>query len=289
MLKKILAGFIIGLVLNTPCVNVQAATDGKNGTDGKNFPSLLNNASESPRLKMITDSLYNIMGLAIFGLERDVFYNAFKGYEVLLSKNKLKKPDLLTICDYSQSSNNQRLYVINLKEGRLLFNTLVSHGKNSGGEYATSFSNLNSSNKSSLGFMVTGETYRGKAGYSMRFDGMEQGINDKVRQRDIVLHGSAFVNPGMVEQRGVIGNSLGCPAVPLSQHKQIIDAIKNGSCFFINHPDSWYVRTSAILNAKFDLVPTASALANGNSATAAPTPAAQADGTITGNSTGCSF
>lgn len=144
---------------------------------------------------------------------------------------------------------------MDLKAGRLLFNTFVSHGKNSGEEYATSFSNVKESNKSSLGFLVTAETYNGKAGYSLRFDGMEPGINDKVRYRDIVFHGSKFVNQQRVEDRGMIGKSLGCPAVPYEVHRKIIEVIKGGSCFFINHPDEVYAHTSPILNARFELNP----------------------------------
>lgn len=195
------------------------------------------------------------MGLEGFGLQRDVFFKAYKGYNYLLKKGLVRKKNILTVCDYSQSSNNKRLYVIDLKETRLLFNTFVSHGKNSGGEFATTFSNLVESNKSSLGFMMTGETYNGKAGYSMRFDGMEAGINDKVRARDVVLHGSNFVNAQRVEERGMIGNSLGCPAIPNDKRKQVIDAIKGGSCFYINHTDNWYNTTSSIINASFDIAP----------------------------------
>ncbi len=235
--------------------SVKANAADKIPTDDKNFPSLLTSSADAPQLKHQSDSLYDLIALNLYGLERDVFFTAYKGYQILLNKGAIKKKNILTVCDYSQSSNNKRLYIIDVKEGRLLYNTFVSHGKNSGGEYATSFSNLQSSNKSSLGFMVTAETYRGKAGYSLRFNGMEAGINSNVRNRDIVLHGSNFVNTRVMQERGTIGNSLGCPAVPLAQHKQIIDAIKGGSCFFVNHPDSWYTRTSAIINAKFDLAP----------------------------------
>ncbi len=262
MLKKnvLHKGLLVMVLLSVACTSWAKVGD-NDFTDGKNFPSLLTSSAQSPALKRMSDSLYDIIGLNNYGLERDVFYSALKGYEILDKKGMIRKKNVLTICDYSQSSNNKRLYVINVKEGRLLFNTFVSHGKNSGGEFATSFSNLTQSNKSSLGFMLTAETYSGKAGYSMRFDGMEPGINDKVRARDIVLHGSNFVNARVVEERGRIGNSLGCPAVPNEKRKQIIDAIKGGSCFFINHPDSWYTRTSTILNARFDIVPIAT-LAN---------------------------
>jgi hypothetical protein len=232
------------------------AGDGKKGVPGeKNFPSLLSNSSNSPFLKKTADSIYDLISLGEYGLQRDVFFNAYKGYKYLENRGMLPRKNLLTICDYSQSSNNKRLYVVDLLNSRLLFNTYVSHGKNSGDEFATSFSNSNNSNKSSQGFLVTGSTYSGKAGFCMRFSGMEAGINNKVSSRGIVLHGSRFVNEDMVSSRGAIGKSLGCPAVPLGMHSRIIAAIKGGSCFFINSPDQWYVHNSSILNSSFDLAP----------------------------------
>ena len=244
---------LIAFLTSVVPLSVRAKTDGKKATGDKNFPSLLNNSFDAPVLKVQSDSLYNLMGLGNYGLQREVFFKAYKGYNFLLKKGLVRKKNILTVCDYSQSSNNKRLYVIDLKETRMLFNTFVSHGRNSGGEFANTFSNLIESNKSSLGFMLTAETYNGKAGYSMRFDGMEAGINDKVRTWDIVLHGSYFVNAQMVETRGIIGNSLGCPAIPNDKRNQVIEAIKGGSCFYINHPDNWYNTTSSIINANFDI------------------------------------
>ena len=246
---------LIAFLTSVMPLSVRAKTDGKKATGDKNFPSLLSNSFEAPLLKVQSDSLYNLMGLGNYGLQREVFFKAYKGYNFLLKKGLVRKKNILTVCDYSQSSNNKRLYVIDLKETRMLFNTFVSHGRNSGGEFANTFSNLIESNKSSLGFMLTAETYNGKAGYSMRFDGMEAGINDKVRTRDIVLHGSYFVNAQMVKTRGIIGNSLGCPAIPNDKRNQVIEAIKGGSCFYINHPDNWYNTTSSIINANFDIAP----------------------------------
>lgn len=233
------------------------------GTPDKNFPSLLSTPSDAPVLKRTADSLYDNYGLGAYGLQRDVFFYAYKGHQFLKIKSQLKKTNLLTIADYSQSSNNKRLYVIDLESGRMLFNTYVSHGKNSGDEFATSFSNLTSSNKSSLGFMVTAETYTGKAGLSMRFYGMEKGINDNVRTRDIVLHGSRYVNESIINNRGLIGNSLGCPAVPFGLHNRIINTIKDGSCFYVHHTDTHYTSSSAIIKAKFDLDPASVALQQG--------------------------
>jgi hypothetical protein len=263
------------------CAYASARSDNKGFSDDKNLPSLLGNSINAPALRRVSDSIYNLIGLSSYGLQSDVFFNAYKGYQYLNNKDLLRKQNLLTICDYSQSSASKRLYVIDVVNSRLLFNTYVSHGRNSGQEFATSFSNLRNSNKSSLGFMVTGETYSGVAGYSMRLNGMEPGINDKVRSRDIVLHGSRFVNENMVSERGFVGKSFGCPAVPLAVHKKIIDAIKGGSCFYVYSPDDWYAHTSRILNSTFDLAPTATdnvavqtsvetSTANGTTANAAP-------------------
>jgi len=137
-------------------------------------------------------------------------------------------------------------------EGKLLFNTYVSHGKNSGKEYATSFSNRTNSHKSSLGFMITADTYNGGRGYSMHLDGMEAGINDRVRSRNIVMHGSKYVNADRADDGESMGRSYGCPAVSYAESRQIIDKIKNGSCFFIYAENKPYTSTSKILNARFE-------------------------------------
>jgi hypothetical protein len=220
-------------------------------TDGKKFASLLSSDEPSAVMGWV-DSMYNKMHLDSFGLQHDVFFYACKGYQYLLSQNKLQRPEILTICDYSQLSSSKRLYVIDMVNGQILFNTYVSHGKNSGKEYANSFSNRNNSHKSSLGFLVTADTYRGKSGYSMHFDGMETGINDHVRARNIVLHGSFYVNGFRADEGTLMGRSYGCPAVPFGEHEEIIDNIKGGSCFFIYSPDYLYTRASRILNAHFD-------------------------------------
>lgn len=243
-------------------------------TDGKKFPSLL--ASDVPAtVNNWVDSMYYGMHLDSLGLKRDVFFMACKGYEYLLSQNRLKRPDILTICDYSQLSNSKRLYVIDMVAGSLIYNTFVSHGKNSGLDSATSFSNKNNSHKSSLGFMVTGETYRGKAGYSMHFDGQEKGINDHVRMRNIVLHGSFYVNEDRADAGTMMGRSFGCPAVPYGEHEGIIDQITGGSCFFVYSPNMLYLKTSKILNAHFDW-PITLLAQSGNYSQAQPAEAAPA-------------
>ncbi len=220
--------------------------------DVKHFPSLLSNSAESAAANSLVDSLYTSIHLDNAGLSHDAFFKAYKGYQYLLSKNKLEKKDLLTICDYTQSSGQKRLYVIDLAAGKLLFNTFVAHGHNSGTTIATSFSNMNSSNKSSEGFLVTAETYVGHNGYSMRFDGMEQNFNGNVRMRDVVMHGSDYVCAERAANGTMMGRSWGCPAVPRQECNQIIDKIKGGSCFFIYTNDPVYVHSSPVLNARFE-------------------------------------
>lgn len=229
------------------------AADGIFNNDDKKFPSLLPSASdEAPEVARWIDSAYGIMHLDSMGLSKNVFFYACKGYRYLLSQNRLSNTDLLTICDYTQSSKSKRLYVIDMKQYSVLFNTYVSHGKNSGGEYATSFSNRAETHKSSLGFAVTGDTYRGRAGYSLVLNGMEKGFNDKVKSRNIVMHGSFYVNEQRADEGASMGRSFGCPAVPYELHRQIIDVIRNGSCLFMYADDKFYTSTSKILNARFN-------------------------------------
>jgi hypothetical protein len=200
----------------------------------------------------IVDSIYSKANLSIAGLNRNVFAEAYKGYQYLLSAGKVKRSEVLTIVDYSKRSSEKRLYVIDMLNGELLYNTFVAHGKNSGADYATSFSNKMSSNKTSLGFMVTAETYIGSKGYSLRLDGQEGGINDRVRDRAVVMHGSNYVSPERAANGTMMGRSFGCPALSYREHKEIIDEIKNGSVFFAYYPDVTYSNRSKIINADFE-------------------------------------
>ena len=240
---------LLSLVLCSFTPKSNVSSDPK---DGKNLPTLLSNNSASSEAVHLVDSLYSNLHLEEAGLNKQAFFNAYKGFQYLLSKNKLENRSLLTICDFSQPSNNKRLYVIDLKNNSLLYNTYVAHGHNSGTTVANSFSNLNSSNKSSLGFLVTAETYTGHNGYSMRFDGMEPGINDNVRMRDIVMHGSAYVGSERAKSGAMMGRSFGCPAVDCRISKQIIDRIKGGSCFYVYGNDATYAHNSKIVNASFE-------------------------------------
>jgi hypothetical protein len=169
------------------------------------------------------------------------------GYNALLQKGLVKKTNILTIVDFSKSSTQKRLHVINIATGKVLLSTWVAHGKNSGLEYATSFSNENESNKSSLGFYTTGTTYNGEHGYSLKLQGCERGINDAAYQRAIVIHGADYVSNDIVQAQGFLGRSLGCPAVPINVNKKLIDLIKGGTCLFVYHPNKKYLQQSKLV------------------------------------------
>ena len=193
-------------------------------------------------------TLYDSMKLEKSGLNQKAFEYAWRGYHNLLKTGQLKKSYVLTVCDFTQSSSNKRMYVIDVAHKKLLFNTYVSHGMNSGIEYATSFSNRANSFKSSLGFFVTSKTYFGRNGLSLKVKGLEKGFNDLAAKRHIVLHGSDYISPQYLKDNGEMGRSLGCAAIPNAMSPRIIKTIRNGSCLFVYHPTVKYLTHSSIIN-----------------------------------------
>jgi hypothetical protein len=195
------------------------------------------------------EDLYTEVNLADSGLSRDVFELAIKGLKKLDTEGKLNNPNLITIADYSQSSNRKRLYVIDLKDRKLLFNTYVAHGRNTGDEYARSFSNQEGSLKSSLGFYITEKPLVGShTGFALMINGVEKGINDKAIKRAIIIHGADYATENFIKKYGRLGRSLGCPALPPDMNKPIIEKIKGGTCLFIYNPDNKYICSSSLLN-----------------------------------------
>ena len=193
---------------------------------------------------------YNEWNLTAAGISKQAFDYAVKGYQYLKQKNMLKNTSVITIVDYSKPSSEKRLFVLDMNEGKILFQTLVAHGRNSGYVYATDFSNAASSYKTSLGFYVTADTYTGNNGYSLKLKGCEKGINDKAMERAIVMHGADYADENFLQHNGYLGRSHGCPAVPEKVSKQIIDVIKNGSCMFLYYPTKKYTGHSKILNSE---------------------------------------
>jgi len=194
------------------------------------------------------DVLYATISLEQYGLSKEAFDHAWKGYQYLLAHHEINRTDYLTVCDLSQSSRQKRLYIIDVANCALVTHTYVAHGKNSGAEYASRFSNTPESLQSSLGFFITSQTYIGKHGLSLRLNGADPGFNDKALERTIVIHGASYVNEARVRAGMYMGRSWGCPAVPQKESAAIINTIKNGTCLFIYHPSRNYLQHSKILN-----------------------------------------
>lgn len=182
-------------------------------------------------------------------LEDDITFETFKralsGYETYSCENK----EIITIIDYTKPSTEERLFIISLEQKKLLYKSLVAHGKNTGLNLAVDFSNKGSSLKSSPGFYSTAETYHGKHGYSLRLDGLESGINHNARNRAIVMHGADYVSKSFIKTHKRLGRSWGCPAVPVELSKDIIDLIKGGSCLYIHANDANYLEQTDVLPA----------------------------------------
>ncbi|WP_373514034.1 murein L,D-transpeptidase catalytic domain family protein [Persicitalea sp.] len=192
--------------------------------------------------EQICANLYDSLQLEAAGLSREAFRYAWYGFQ----EAKFSKP-ILAIADFSQSSRNKRLYVIDFSTNRVVLNTYVAHGRNSGQEFASKFSNVNSSYQSSLGFYRALNTYQGKHGLSLRLQGLEKNINDQALARAIVMHGADYVSEDFIRQTGRLGRSLGCPAIPQADHESLIKLLHDGAGLFLYYPDEAYLTHSSIL------------------------------------------
>lgn len=181
-------------------------------------------------------------------LNRNVLKLALTAYKNASREGAVKKP-VLTVIDYSLPSNKQRMWVFDVNSERLLYNTYVAHGKNSGGNRANHFSNLNSSKESSLGTYITKGTYMGHKGYSLNLQGLDKGFNDNAYNRRVVIHGAWYVEPDFIRKAGRAGLSWGCPAIAQTLAKPVINTIKNGSVVFAYFPDKKFLSHSGYLVA----------------------------------------
>ncbi len=189
-----------------------------------------------PTFESKEDSIYNTLKSNQYDLPSfEGFKEALKGFYSLKEKGIIQK-DILTLVDFSLSSNVKRLWVIDMSTNTILYNSLVAHGRNTGEEFANSFSNANSSFKSSLGFYATGEIYNGKHGMSLKLDGLEKGVNNNARERGVVIHSADYVSNDFIKCNKRLGRSQGCPAIPKEALTSIVNTIKNKSCLFIYHP-----------------------------------------------------
>jgi len=235
ILPLVLITFLISSAFKAPNVN-------SNKKPKANTDKVISEDAAFEVFELYND--FKIKNVSVPNLES--FSQALTGYTKLKNAGKIKN-QVLTIIDFSLSSSKKRLWVIDMTTHKVLFNTVVAHGRNTGLEFAKYFSNTNNSNQSSLGFYVTGETYYGKNGLSMFLDGQEKGINSNARKRYVVFHGAKYANPDFVKKNGRLGRSLGCPAVPTAVNKAIISKIKNKSCLFIYHPSKTYKAKSRLI------------------------------------------
>jgi hypothetical protein len=184
---------------------------------------------------------------AIGGIETDVLEMALGAASCAVKTGAVKGPETLTVIDYSKPSSEPRLWVYDLKKKQLLFEELVAHGQGSGANLATQFSNTDESHQTSLGLFVTSDTYVGKNGYSLRLDGLDKGVNDRARERAIVMHGAPYVSQAFVKANGRLGRSWGCPAISEVVARKMIDTVKGGGLVFAYYPDSGFIKTSKYL------------------------------------------
>jgi hypothetical protein len=184
---------------------------------------------------------------AIGSIESDVLELALGAASCAVKSGVVEQPRTLTVIDYSKPSSQKRLWVYDLATRELLYEELVAHGQGSGANLATQFSNQPESHQTSLGLFVTDETYVGRNGYSLRLDGLDKGVNDRARERAIVMHGAPYVSPAFVKANGRLGRSHGCPAVSDVVARELIDRVKGGGLVFAYHPDADFLKTSKYL------------------------------------------
>ncbi|MGH8374042.1 MAG: murein L,D-transpeptidase catalytic domain family protein [Pseudomonas sp.] len=199
------------------------------------------------------DSLENALVKAAPGADAKVIALAVRATQCSRAQG-VAPAQRLAVIDYSLPSTEQRLWVFDLKRRKLLFHELVAHGRNSGENMATLFSNRNESHATSLGLFRTQESYLGQNGYSLRMEGLEPGFNDNAYDRAIVIHGAPYVSPVLARANGRIGRSLGCPAVRPAIAHRLIDSMKDGQLLFSYYPDQRWLKSSSYINCGGDTV-----------------------------------
>ena len=187
------------------------------------------------------------------GLDEKVLGYALQGYWRMMQSGKLVNHRYLSIADFSQSANEPRLYIVDMHAQQLVMQIHVAHGMSSGGEFAKHFSNESNSGKSSLGFFLTGETYKGRRGHSLKLDGQERSYNTNVRSRGVVIHAAEYATSDFIRKNGRLGRSQGCPAIAPELNHEVIALLKDKSCFFIYANDRSYLRYSKFIKGSLHL------------------------------------
>jgi hypothetical protein len=200
-------------------------------------------------LDSISSVYFSLLKGRVSKPDYEVFKEAFTGFLDLKAENKLRK-NILTIIDFSKSCNLERMWIIDMAKMEVVTLSLVAHGVNSGVEFASRFSNIPSSLQSSIGFFVTGGIFFTTHGMSLILDGAEPGINDKARERGIIMHGATYVSKEFIRQYGTLGRSFGCPAIPMDDHERIIKLLSDKSCIYIHYHDPQYFVSSQLLKVE---------------------------------------
>lgn len=170
-------------------------------------------------------------------IEDNVLELALGAASCAIRSGKVNNPRTLTVIDYSRPSSQKRMWVYDLQTKNLLYEELVAHGQGSGGLVPNAFSNEPETHRTSLGLFATDDTYVGRNGYSLRLDGLDAGLNDRARDRAIVIHGAPYVSEGFVRANGRLGRSHGCPAIRPEIAREMIDRIKGRGLVFAYYPD----------------------------------------------------
>ncbi|HSQ68902.1 MAG TPA: murein L,D-transpeptidase catalytic domain family protein [Steroidobacteraceae bacterium] len=199
-----------------------------------------------PGASSARDELAASLAAAAPAANSEVITLALRAARCAREQGRLDTFDRLAVIDYSLPSTEPRLWVFDLRRARLLFEELVAHGRNTGGDFAERFSNVEGSKMSSLGLFQTADTYFGSNGYSLRLRGLERGFNDKAMERAIVMHGAPYVSEAVAERLGRLGRSWGCPAVRKEIAQTIIDTLKGGALVFSYYPDRKWLDDSAL-------------------------------------------
>ena len=195
----------------------------------------------------VSDELVTTLKRQAPGLREEVLRLALDASNCGAKRGLVRRRDLITVIDYSMPSTEPRLFTFNLRTKKLLFRELVAHGKNSGGLLTKFFSNENGSLATSLGLFVTEDTYMGTNGYSLRLRGLEPGVNDRARERAIVMHGAYYVSREATKALGRLGRSWGCPAVRAEIAHKLIDTIRGGTPIFAYYPQKSWLMSSRFL------------------------------------------
>lgn len=199
---------------------------------------------ESYFIDSVANSIYT--DLAVEELNYQVFLTAYNGYYNFKKEGLIENSTVLTIIDFDKTSNEKRFFIVDIEKHEVLFNSYVAHGQNTGELMAENFSNRESSHKSSLGFYLTDNTYIGKHGLSLRLDGLEKGINDNARDRNIVVHSADYVSEEFIAKNQRLGRSWGCPALPKKGYKEVIELIKDKSLLFVYSSNSDYNKQTRV-------------------------------------------